>query len=53
LYTNRLIALLTRLRLAATTALPVLTLVGLDQLIPVYPTLEAALAGNLAPRQAH
>jgi len=34
----------TQLRLAATTAaLRVLTLVGVDQLIPVYPTLEAAL----------
>lgn len=35
----------TQLRLTATDALRILTLVGVDQLIPVYPTLEAALAG--------
>lgn len=41
----------TQLRLAATAALRILTLVGVDQLIPVFPTLEAALAGA-PPRQA-
>lgn len=34
----------TQLRLVATAALRILTLVGVDHLIPVYPTLEAALA---------
>ena len=34
------------LRLAATTVLRVFTLVGVDQLIPMYPTLEAALAAQ-------
>ena len=38
----------THLRLAATDALRILTLVGVDQLIPIYPTLEAALAGDAA-----
>jgi len=40
----------TQLRLAATAALRILTLVGIDQLIPVYPTLEEALAGAPAAR---
>lgn len=35
-----------QLRLAATEALRILTLVGVDQLIPVYPSLAAALAGD-------
>jgi anti-sigma B factor antagonist len=34
----------TQLRLVATAVLRVLTLVGAGQLIPIYPTLEAALA---------
>jgi anti-anti-sigma factor len=34
----------TQLRLAATAVLRIFTVVGADQLIPVYPTLEAALA---------
>jgi anti-anti-sigma factor len=34
----------TQLRLVATAVLRILTLVGADQLIPIYPTLEAALA---------
>ena len=34
----------TRLRLVATAVLRILTLVGVDQLMPIYPTLEAALA---------
>jgi anti-sigma B factor antagonist len=38
----------TQLRLAATGVLRILTLVGIDQLIPVYPTLEEALAGTPA-----
>ena len=33
----------TELRLVATAVLRILTIVGIDQLIPVYPTLEAAL----------
>lgn len=39
----------TQLRLAATAVLRILTLIGVDQLIPVYPTLEAALAGAPGP----
>jgi len=35
----------TQLRLVATAVLRILTIVGIDQLIPVYPTLEAALTG--------
>jgi anti-anti-sigma factor len=35
----------TQLRLAATVVLRILTLVGIDQLMPIYPTLEEALAG--------
>jgi anti-sigma B factor antagonist len=38
----------TQLRLAATGVLRILTLVGIDQLIPIYPTLEEALAGTPA-----
>ena len=38
----------TQLRLVATTVLRILTIVGVDQLIPIYPTLEAALAGTPA-----
>jgi anti-sigma B factor antagonist len=34
----------TQLRLVATAVLRILTLVGVDQLIPIYPTLDAALA---------
>ena len=34
----------TRLRLVATAVVRILTLVGVDQLMPIYPTLEAALA---------
>jgi anti-anti-sigma factor len=33
----------TRLRLVATAVLRIITIVGIDQLIPVYPTLDAAL----------
>ena len=36
----------TRLRLVATAALHILTVIGVDQLIPVYPDLEAALAAR-------
>ena len=35
----------TQLRLVATAVLRIITIVGIDQLIPVYPTLEAALTG--------
>jgi anti-anti-sigma factor len=35
----------TELRLVATAVLRILTVVGVHQLIPIYPTLEAALAG--------
>lgn len=35
----------TQLRLVATAVLRILTLVGIDKLIPIYPTLEAAMAG--------
>ena len=38
----------TRLLLVATAMTRILTLVGVDQLMPIYPTLEAALAD--APR---
>jgi len=41
----------TELRLVATAVLRILTIVGVGQLIPIYPTLEAALAGT-PPRQA-
>ncbi|HEY2505758.1 MAG TPA: STAS domain-containing protein [Streptosporangiaceae bacterium] len=36
----------TQLRLVATAVTRILTLTGVDQLIPIYPTLEAALAGT-------
>jgi anti-sigma B factor antagonist len=39
-----------QLRLAATAVMRILTVVGVDQLVPIYPTLEEALAG--APVQA-
>ena len=35
----------TELRLVATAVLRILTVVGIGQLIPIYPTLESALAG--------
>jgi anti-sigma B factor antagonist len=35
----------TELRLVATAMLRILTVVGVGQLMPIYPTLEAALAG--------
>ena len=34
----------TQLRLVTTAVLRIVTIVGIDQLIPVYPTLEAALS---------
>jgi anti-anti-sigma factor len=37
-----------QLRLVATAVRRILTLVGIDQLIPLYPTLEAALADAAA-----
>ena len=45
---NQAAATYTQLRLVATAVLRILTLVGVDQLIPIYPTLEAALAGTPA-----
>ena len=36
----------TGFRLVATAALRILTVVGVDQLIPIYPDLEAALAAH-------
>ena len=36
----------TELRLAAVAVLRILTIVGVGQLVPIYPTLEAALAGT-------
>jgi anti-anti-sigma factor len=45
---NRVTAARIRLRLVATAVMRVLTLTGVDQLMPIYPTLEAALAD--APR---
>jgi anti-sigma B factor antagonist len=36
----------TELRLVATAVLRILELVGADQLIPIYPTLDAALAAR-------
>ena len=41
---NQAAAAGTRLRLVATAVVRILTLVGVDQLMPIYPTLEAALA---------
>lgn len=38
----------TQLRVAATAVLRILTVTGADQLIPLYPTLDAALAGTPA-----
>ena len=35
----------TQLRLVATAMLRILTLVGADQLVPIYPTLPSALVG--------
>ena len=35
----------TELRLVATMVLRIMTIVGIDQLIPIYPTLDAALTG--------
>jgi anti-sigma B factor antagonist len=43
---NRAAATHTQLRLVAAAVLRILTIVGVDQLIPIYPTLEAALAGG-------
>jgi anti-anti-sigma factor len=40
----------TQLRLVATVVLRILTLIGIDQLIPIYPTLEEALAGTPAAK---
>jgi anti-sigma B factor antagonist len=42
---NQNAATRTELRLVADVVRRIILLVGLDQLIPVYPTLEAALAG--------
>jgi anti-sigma B factor antagonist len=36
----------TQLRLAATTVRRIFTIIGADQLMPIYPELEAALAGT-------
>jgi anti-sigma B factor antagonist len=36
----------TELRIVATAVLRILTLVGVDQLVPIYPTLDAALAAH-------
>jgi anti-sigma B factor antagonist len=41
---NRATATHTRLRLVATAVIRILTLVGIDQLMPIYQTLEEALA---------
>ena len=49
---NQAAATRTQLRLVATEVLRILTLVGVDQLIPIYPTLEAALAGTPAAASA-
>ena len=49
---NQAAATHTQLRLVATAVLRILTLVGVDQLIPIYPTLEAALAGTPAAASA-
>jgi anti-sigma B factor antagonist len=40
----------TELRLVATTVLRILTIVGVGQLVPIYPTLETALAGTYPPQ---
>ena len=39
----------TRLALVAAPVLRMLTLTGVDQLVPIYPTLAAALAGAPSP----
>lgn len=39
----------TEFRLVATAVLRILTVVGVSQLIPIYPTLESALAGPSPP----
>jgi anti-anti-sigma factor len=42
----------TELRLVATAVLRILTVVGVGQLVPIYPPLETALAGEVpAPGQ--
>jgi anti-sigma B factor antagonist len=42
----------TEFRLVATAVLRILTIVGIGELVPIYPTLEAALAGaSSAPGQ--
>jgi anti-sigma B factor antagonist len=41
---NRAVAAHIKLRLVATAVVRILTLVGVDQLMPIYPTLEEALA---------
>jgi anti-sigma B factor antagonist len=41
---NRAAAAHIRLRLVATAVVRILSIVGVDQLIPIYPTLEEALA---------
>ena len=38
----------TQLRLVAPAVMRILTLVGVGQLVPLYPTLDAALAGTLS-----
>jgi len=43
---NRSAATPTQLRLVATGVRRIMTLVGIDQLMPVYSTLEAALTGG-------
>jgi anti-anti-sigma factor len=43
---NQAAATRTRLLLVATAVRRILTLSGVDQLVPVYPTLEAALAAG-------
>ena len=40
----------TELRLVATAVLRILTIVGVGELVPIYPTLEAALAGTSPPQ---
>jgi anti-sigma B factor antagonist len=40
----------TQFRLVATTVLRILTLVGIDQITPIYPTLEEALAATPAAK---
>jgi anti-sigma B factor antagonist len=47
---NRATSAHTRLRLVATAVSRILTLVGVDQLMPIYPTLEEALAGESGSR---